>query len=117
MCAPLLISVGRSLCGQCLADALAGTDHLVRLLVAGGVVTVITEAGALEELGKLPRLLVGEYNLDLDLFHTSVLRWMGARPSCPPIPRRTLQEGSSWLNGAIRGYAEPQRAEGGGEER
>ena len=53
---------------ECASDALAGIDHVVHLLVAGGGVAVIAEADPLE-LGKFPRLLVGESDCDLDGFH------------------------------------------------
>jgi hypothetical protein len=75
-------------------DPLARIDHVVCLLIAGGMVAVIAEADALEELGKFPRLLVGQYNLDLDLFHHQFSGGWGARPLLPPIHRRT-QDGLS----------------------
>src|ERR1700749_2058083 len=62
---------GITLLGQSATDALASVDHVVRLLVAGRVVAVIAEAETLEEMGKVPRLLVGQYNLDLDLYATA----------------------------------------------
>src|SRR5581483_10328928 len=54
---------------QCAADALAGLDHPVSLGFRGGVLTVVAVADALQELGELHRLRVGESDFDLDGLH------------------------------------------------
>ncbi len=55
-----------TLFGQRAADVLAGVDHVIRLLVAGGMAAVVTEAGTLQELGELPGLGVRQRDGDLD---------------------------------------------------
>src|SRR5579872_918176 len=65
------------------ADPLAGFDHPVGFRLRGGVCAVVAVADALQELGKFPRLSVGESDLDLDGLH---LRSPvdGGSPTLPP---------------------------------
>jgi hypothetical protein len=72
-----------------IADTLAGLDHPVGLGLAGGVLAVVAVADPFQELGKFPRLSVGESGVDLDFI--LVLRWMGAR-SLPPPSTGELRE-------------------------
>jgi hypothetical protein len=54
------------------ADAFAGIDHAVRLGIAGGVASIVTEADTFEELRELPRFGLGQNDCDLYGFHDSV---------------------------------------------
>jgi hypothetical protein len=71
------LSGGVALAGQRTADQLAGIDHVIRLGLAGGVASIVTEAGAFEELSELPCLGLGQDDGDLD----DMLLSHDARPS------------------------------------
>ena len=55
-----------TLFGERAPDVLGSIDHLIRLGLAGGVASIVTEAGALQELRELPGLGIGQGNGDLD---------------------------------------------------
>lgn len=62
------LSWGVALVGECAANAFAGVHHVIGLLIAGGVATIVTEADTLEELGEFPGLGVSQGDVDLDGF-------------------------------------------------
>ena len=55
-----------TLFGERAPDVLGSIDHLIRLGLAGGVASIVTEAGTLQELRELPGLGIGQGNGDLD---------------------------------------------------
>jgi len=63
--------------GERAPDVLGSIDHLIRLGLAGGVASIVTEAGTLQELRELPGLGVCQSNGDLD----EVLVLHDAQPS------------------------------------
>ena len=53
--------------GERAADVLAGIPHVIRLGVAGGAASVVTEADAFEELRIFPGFGFGQNDSDLDV--------------------------------------------------
>jgi len=50
-------------------DSLTGLDHPVGFGLTGSVCAIVAEADALQELGKLPSLRIGERRFDRDDLH------------------------------------------------
>ena len=82
---------GIALLGKSAADLLARIAHVIGLLVSGGVVAVFAEADSLEELGKFPRLGIGQNNWRRG--------WIKNSPSTTrPSPPSSRPSASSWAN-------------------
>jgi hypothetical protein len=66
------LSRGVTSLGESGSDLFAGIPHVIRLGLTRCAASVITEANALQELGKLPRFGFAQHDGDLDGAHDSV---------------------------------------------
>jgi len=86
------------------ADVFAGVSHVIRLGIAGGAASVVTEADAFEELRELPYFGLGQNDCDLYGFHDSVgldVAAAGIDLSLDAPSEATVLEQASQLQGTV----------------